>query len=67
METKAKLNWSFQTQELGSDVVKEFQIDEVVEVVREVRSENGKRQFIIYSEELNESVVVFEDLLSFFI
>lgn len=67
METKAKLKWSFEIQELGSDEVKEFKMGDTVEVIREVRVQEGKRQFIIYSEELNESTVVFEDLLSFFI
>lgn len=35
-----------------------------VEIIRELSPKYGYRQFIIFSEELNESTVVYEGLLS---
>jgi hypothetical protein len=60
----AKLTGSFELTEIGSDEIIEFEKDMVVEVVREVTFD-GYPQYMIYSEELNESTVVYSGLLEF--
>jgi hydroxymethylpyrimidine pyrophosphatase-like HAD family hydrolase len=63
---KARLLANITLLEAGcEDEAKTFKKDSIVEVVREVRSENGYKQYLIYSEELNDSTVIYSELLDF--
>lgn len=45
--------------------ISNFESGSEVEVIREVQSNNGYRQFIIYCSKNNESTVVYDGMLNF--
>jgi len=64
---KAIMKETITVKEVSDDIYAQESVFEKgmeVEILKEVKQKYGYKQFVIYSEELNESTVVYDGLLS---